>query len=76
MPTVFETELPETVPNIALVKTATLAGPPSKPPAIALQISIKNCPIPVLSSKAPKNINKNINVAEAPIGVPIIPSVL
>ena len=75
-PTVFETELPETVPSKALVNTATFAGPPEALPAKALQISIKNCPIPVFSSQAPNKINKKINVEQAPIGVPIIPSVL
>ena len=75
-PTVFETEEPETVPNKAEERTATFAGPPDAPPAIELHKSIKNWPIPVFSSKAPKRMNKKIKVEHAPIGVPIIPSVL
>ena len=71
-----DAELPDTVPKSALVKTATFAGPPDAPPASALHVSIKNCPIPVFSSRVPNKINKNMNVEHAPIGVPIIPSVL
>ena len=75
-PTVFETEEPETVPKRADDKTATFAGPPLAPPAMALHTSMKKCPMPVFSSKAPNRMNKNIKVEHAPIGVPIIPSVL
>ena len=75
-PTVFETEEPETVPSKAEERTATLAGPPEAPPAIALQRSIKNCPIPVLSKSAPNKIKRKMKVEHAPIGTPIIPSVL
>ena len=75
-PTVFETEEPETVPKSAEERTATFAGPPLALPAIALQASIKNCPIPVFSRKAPKRIKRKIKVEQAPIGVHIIPSVV
>ena len=72
----FETEEPETVPNKAEDRTATFAGPPLAPPAIALHTSMKKCPIPVFSRRAPNKIKRKINVEQAPIGVPIIPSVL
>ena len=75
-PTVLLTEEPETVPSKAEERTATFAGPPLAPPAIALHTSIKNCPIPVFSSNAPKSMNRKMKVEQAPIGVPIIPSVL
>ena len=75
-PTVFATELPVIVPCKALEITATFAGPPVAFPAIALAISIKNCPIPVRSKKAPNKINKKIKVEHTASGVPMIPSVV
>jgi hypothetical protein len=72
----LEIDDPETLPCKALLIIATLAGPPGLLPAIAFEISLKNCPIPVFSKKAPNKINKKTNVAQTPKGVPIIPSVL
>ena len=60
-PTVLATELPDTVPSNALVITATFAGPPAACPAMELEISMKNCPMPVFSRKAPNSIKRNIN---------------
>ena len=61
-PTTFATELPDIVPCKALEITETLAGPPDAPPAIAMEISIKNFPNPVFSKYAPTKINKKMKV--------------
>ena len=74
-PTVFATELPETVPSMADTITATFAGPPVARPAMALERSMKNCPIPVFSKKAPNNKKTKIKVEATPMGMPITPSV-
>ena len=65
---------PETVPIMALVITATLAGPPLLSPQMELARSMKNAPTPVFSRKDPKSMNRKMKVAEAPTGVPKIPS--
>ena len=75
-PTVLATELPETVPSRALVMTATLAGPPAAQPAIESAMSMKSLPMPVFSRKAPKRINRKMNEADTPRGMPRIPSVV
>jgi len=56
--TVFATELPEIIPSRALVTTATFAGPPEAQPATALDRSMKSCPRPVFSRKAPKRTKR------------------
>ena len=68
--TVFATELPETVPSMAETMTATFAGPPTALPAIALEMSMKNWPMPVCSKNEPKSRNTNINVDATAVGVP------
>src|SRR4030042_5349690 len=51
--TVLATELPEIMPKKALDTTAALAGPPLVQPVSANDTSVKNCPAPVLRSRAP-----------------------
>ena len=46
--TTFVTELPDMVPKRLLAKTATLAGPPLAPPAMAKDVSMKSRPAPEL----------------------------
>ena len=53
-------ELPDTVPNIALVTHATFAGPPADEPAKAREKSRKSFPVHERSTSAPNNINKTI----------------
>ena len=71
--TVFATEEPDTVPCRAEEITATFAGPPIFLPAIAFARSINSLPTPVFSRKAPKSINRKINVEDTPRGVPNTP---
>ena len=49
VPATLPTEEPDTVPIKPEESTATLAGPPAAQPAIALAISMKNLPRPVVS---------------------------
>ena len=74
--TTFATELPLMVPCSALEKIATLAGPPTLLPAMATARSLKYCPTPVLTRKAPNSRNRNMNVADTYSGVPRIPSLV
>ncbi len=70
------TELPETVPSRALARTATLAGPPEAHPATALARFMKNRIIPVEVRKDPKRMKRKMKVAETPMGMPMMPSVV
>ena len=74
--TVLATELPDTVPCNAELMTATLAGPPMRLPAMALARSINSLPTPVSSRNAPNRMNRNMNVADTPNGVPNTPLVV
>ena len=72
----LETALPEIVPNMPDVITATLAGPPGLAPARARPKSMKSLPVPVFSTNAPKMMNSTTYVADTLIGMPRIPSVV
>lgn len=74
--TVFATELPETVPIIALDMTAAFAGPPTSPLVTEFARSIKNFPAPDLSRNAPNIMNRMTKVAETAIGAPKTPSLV
>jgi len=54
--------------------TATFAGQPRRVPASALERSMKKSPTPVFSRNEPNRMNRNINVDDAPSGVPKTPS--
>src|SRR5665648_1304024 len=66
--TTLATELPLIEPIKPLAITATLAGPPVVCPARAIAMSIKNLPIPVLFSTAPKRIKRKTKEADTPKG--------
>ena len=46
------------VPSMPLANTATLAGPPGEPPAMAIASELKNFAMPVSDKKAPNNMNR------------------
>ena len=75
-PTVLATEEPETMPSMALTTTATLAGPPEKPPTAALEMLMKKSAMPVRSRNAPKIIKTTINLEQTLMGVEKMPSLL
>ena len=52
------TALPLMVPSMPLANTATLAGPPGEPPAMAIASELKNFAMPVSDKKAPNNMNR------------------
>ena len=49
---------PDTEPNMPLVTTATLAGPPAWWPVSASAKSMKSLPMPMRSASAPKITNR------------------
>jgi hypothetical protein len=53
----FATALPETVPNRLELITETLPGPPAVWPVSESAKSMKSCPTPVRSMKAPNSTN-------------------
>jgi hypothetical protein len=64
------TALPEIIPNMALATTATFAGPPLKRPARSMARSMNVLPPPVTERRAPKMMNRAMNVAEVPVREP------
>ena len=72
--TTFAAPLPLIMPISALEMTATFAGPPGLSPAMELEKSLKNCPIPVWLISEPKKINKKIYVVATPNATPNTPS--
>src|SRR5699024_236193 len=74
--TTFAIADPLIEPRKPLEMTATFAGPPEVCPEIAIAESLNNCPIPVRFKKAPNRTNRKIYVAETPMAVPKIPSVV
>ena len=74
--TVLPTEEPETMPQSAEEMTATLAGPPEKPPTREFASLMKNSAIPVRSRNAPKMMNTTMYFAQTCTGVPRTPPVV
>jgi len=67
--TVLPTELPETMPCMALAATAVLAVPPVNLPVSDKAKSLKKRPIFVWTRMTPKNRNRKINFDEICSGV-------
>src|SRR6056297_842615 len=74
--TTFATADPFIDPKSPLDTTATFAGPPLPPPAIAIAKSLKKAPIPDFERNEPKSTKRNIYVDENPIAIPNTPSVV
>ena len=72
--TTLATDDPEIDPNSAEVRTAILAGPPRHLPVSAVPSSMKNCPAPLASRKAPKIMNGKTKVAKVAVTTPNIAS--
>ena len=68
--TTLDEALPDTDPNRALDRTATLAGPPRNRPASEAARSMKTLPTPASSMKVPKRMKRNTYLAEADMATP------
>jgi hypothetical protein len=67
---------PEMVPKRLEETTEIFPGPPRAPPVTARAKSMKNCPVPDFSRKAPKTTKRITYVADTATGIPQIPSVV
>ncbi len=74
--TTTATAAPLIMPKRPEATTATFAGPPLVPPAMALAKSLKNWPMPHLFITSPNAINRKIYVEATLTDDPYIPSVL
>ena len=64
------------MPRSALATTATLAGPPDRPPKMELATLIKKSAMPVRSRNAPKMMKTTMNLEHTLMGVERMPSLL
>ena len=74
--TVLPTDEPETMPQSAEERTATLAGPPDEEPAMQLARLMKKFEMPVRSRNAPKMIKTTMYLAQTLMGVFMSPVVV